>query len=105
MSARSGPESLGAYLEVEDREARRPDRETWLKMARQFWIYRGIAFAGLLLIFLGTAAALTEPRLFGYAIDEAIVPGKWDSLRKLVVLYLLVGCVRVVATIAQSYLF
>ena len=54
------------------------------------------------MLFLATAAALIEPRLFGYAIDEAIVPKQWDFLRALTIIYLLVVCVRASTTIAHD---
>lgn len=64
-----------------------------------------LLIAGLLLIFLGTAAALSEPRLFGYAIDDAILPKDWLLLRNIGIFYLLVVCIRVSSMIAQAYLF
>lgn len=60
---------------------------------------------GLFLILGGTFATLLEPRLFGYAIDDAILPKRWDRLQQLGVVYLLVVMTRVAAVIGQNYLF
>jgi ATP-binding cassette subfamily B protein len=67
--------------------------------------HRGAVWLGVALIGLGTFAALLEPRLFGYAIDEAIVPKRWGRLQQLALLYLAVVFARVGAVVAQSYLF
>src|SRR5690349_19752353 len=45
--------------------------------------HRSATALGVLLIILGTFAALLEPRLFGYAIDDAIVPRDWTRLMQL----------------------
>ena len=60
---------------------------------------------GVAMIGLGTFATLLEPRLFGYAIDEAIVPRDWDRLQQLALIYLIIVIARVGAVIAQGYLF
>src|SRR6185295_10606151 len=57
------------------------------------------------MIVVGTFAVLLEPRLFGYAIDEAIVPRRMTYLYQLAVVYFIMVFVRVAATIAQGYLF
>ena len=98
-------DSLEAYLDVEEREARRLDRSTLWTLSRGFLGYPGLFLGGLVTIAVGTAAGLLEPRLFGYAIDEAIVPHRWDFLQTLMVVYLLLIAIRVIATISQGYLF
>jgi ATP-binding cassette subfamily B protein len=60
---------------------------------------------GSLFVFVGTAAALVEPRLFGYTIDEAIVPKDGNRLAQLTALFLFIIVARVAAMIGQGYLF
>ncbi|OFZ18284.1 MAG: hypothetical protein A2X94_07480 [Bdellovibrionales bacterium GWB1_55_8] len=60
---------------------------------------------GLVLMVATTAAALLEPRLFGFAIDEAIVPRDWSKLRSLSAIYFGVILIRVVSVIGQTYYF
>ena len=60
---------------------------------------------GISVLLVGTGAALIEPRLFGYAVDEAIIPKNWDLLRMLSVLFFSLICIRVAAVIVQGYLF
>ena len=67
--------------------------------------HRALFWGGVVLILMATAAALFEPRLFGYAIDEAVIPKDRDRLRQIAFLFLGVELVRVVATIAQSLIF
>ena len=67
--------------------------------------YRWLVVLGLVLILAGTAAALMESRIFGYAIDEAIVPKNLTALNQIGMVFLLVECVRISATIAHSYVF
>jgi ATP-binding cassette subfamily B protein len=54
---------------------------------------------------ISTAAALVEPRLVGYAIDEAIIPRDAALLTALAALFGLLTVVRAGATIAEAYLF
>jgi len=57
------------------------------------------------LVVIATAAALLEPFLFGYAIDQAIVPRDWVLLKKIGIGFLAVECIRVAAQIGYTYLF
>jgi ATP-binding cassette, subfamily B, multidrug efflux pump len=67
--------------------------------------HRGLFWGGVVLILLATAAALLEPRLFGYAIDEAVIPRDLGRLRWIAIGFLAVEILRVVATISQSLIF
>jgi ATP-binding cassette subfamily B protein len=60
---------------------------------------------GLLFVTIATAATLIEPRLLGYAIDEALVPRDNAKLTTLTAIFLALIVARVAATIAQTYLF
>lgn len=96
---------LDAYLDLEERESRRVGRGTLRRLAREILAQPGPFWGGLAMILLATAGALMEPRLFGYAIDEAIVPRDWGLLRRLSVFFFGAVLLRVGAGIAQAYLF
>jgi ATP-binding cassette subfamily B protein len=99
------PSGLEGYLDVEEREARQIRKGCLKRLSREILHYPAPLAWGCEMIVLGTSAIIIEPRLFGYAIDEAIVPRNWAYLQSLTVIYLLVVCVRASATIAQSYFF
>ncbi|MBU6374465.1 MAG: ABC transporter ATP-binding protein/permease [Bdellovibrionales bacterium] len=65
----------------------------------------GPLWIGILLMFLATGAALLEPRLFGYAIDDAIIPKNESRLFQLTLIYFGVQVLRVLTTIGQGYFF
>jgi ATP-binding cassette subfamily B protein len=96
---------LEAYLDVEERETRTIRSGTLLRLGRRVLVHWVPLSLGLGAIFVGTFAALMEPRLFGYAIDEAIVPHDWARLNQLTLIFFLVICVRIVGMIGQGYLF
>jgi len=75
------------------------------KLLRYLMAYPALLWGGLALILAATAAGLLEPRIFGYAIDEAILPKRLDRLQTMAVAFLFVEVVRFVSTIAQGYLF
>lgn len=60
---------------------------------------------GLGMVVLATIGTLLEPRIFGYAIDEGIVPKDWVRLQQCVVIFFLVVCLRAIGTILQGYAF
>jgi ATP-binding cassette subfamily B protein len=101
----TGTSGLEGYLDVEERESRRIDTGNLRRLAGHILRHRASLAGGLLMVVTGTAAALAEPRLFGFAIDDAIVPGNWPRLRELAIIYLGVICVRGVAAVFQGYLF
>ncbi|HUP55999.1 MAG TPA: ABC transporter ATP-binding protein, partial [Bdellovibrionota bacterium] len=96
---------LEAYLDVEERESRRIEGGTVRKLASYILKSPAPFAAGCGMLLIGTAATLLEPRLFGYAIDEVIVPKQGHQLLPLTLIFLGVIIVRVAAVIAQGYLF
>ncbi|HEX4999861.1 MAG TPA: ABC transporter ATP-binding protein [Terriglobia bacterium] len=97
---------LERYLDGEDSDAQsarggRTARQLFGATLR----HPGALAGGFLFVLMATAAALVEPRLLGYAIDEAIIPRNMARLNTLAALFLLLTVIRVVAMIAQTYLF
>jgi ATP-binding cassette, subfamily B, multidrug efflux pump len=93
------------YLDAEERDAQSLGKDSLRRLSHELFQHPSPFFWGTVMIVVATIAALLEPRLFGYAIDEAIIPKKWEFLRQLTIIYLLVVCVRAATTIAQTYLF
>ncbi len=93
------------YLDVEESESRPTQKRTVLYLLRYILHFKTLVFAGILMILVSTSAILLEPRIFGYAIDEAIIPKRWSYLKQLTLLFFFVECFRVGAMIAQGYLF
>jgi ATP-binding cassette subfamily B protein len=75
------------------------------KLLRYLCAYPALLWGGFFLVLLATAASLLEPRLFGFAIDEAIIPASESRLATLVGVFLGVELIRVLAMIGQSYCF
>lgn len=98
-------QELEGYLDVEERDSRQIRRDNLIRLLKEIFAHPGVFSAGCAVLILATSMALVEPRLFGYAIDEAIVPRRWDDLRNLAIFYLLVVCVRAASTIGHGYLF
>ncbi len=97
--------SLDHEFDSEEQEKQVIQRETLRRLVRSILRHRWLFFWGSLLICAGAGATLTEPWLFGYSIDEAIVPKNWQRLRDLTLIFLAVECVRVGTLIGQGYLF
>ena len=104
-SAPSSMNAMDAYLDAEERESQKIRTDNLGQLIHYILRHRGALVGGAALIGVGTFAALLEPRLFGYAIDEAIVPGKLEFLRGLSIIYLLIISVRAAAVIGHAYLF
>jgi ATP-binding cassette subfamily B multidrug efflux pump len=97
---------LEGYIEQDEAlDSRNVRLGSVARLFRMIGGHRGAMAIGVLTIGIGTFAALLEPRLFGYAIDEAIIPMRWNALVRLGVAYLVIVVVRVAAVIAQGYLF
>src|SRR5258708_7498487 len=96
---------LEAYLDAEEMDARKIEPRNLRKLCREILKYPVPFVSGVLMIFFGTFATLLESRLFGYAIDEAIVPRNSKMLYRLSIVFLLVICTRVSMLIGQSYVF
>jgi ATP-binding cassette subfamily B protein len=99
------PMGLEGYMDVEERESQKIQAGSLKRLNEEILRHLGPFISGNLMILIATAAALAEPRLFGYAIDEAIIPKNWSLLQNLTIIYLLVTCIRTSTTIAQTYLF
>ncbi len=96
---------LEAYLEVEERQQQTIQWTAVGLIAREIWKFKGLLFSGVAALLIGTLATLLEPRLFGIAIDEAIVPRDLTRLTQIGVLFLIAIVFRVAATILQGILF
>ena len=98
-----------AFAEIDDLEEQSGRRvvrgREFRRILKLLRAHPGLLWGGLFLVLLATGAALFEPRIFGYAIDEAILPRDEPRLVRLAVLFLVVECVRMAATIGQGYLF
>ena len=99
------PQDFEAYIDQDEREAKRIQKGNLTRLMKVILRHPVPLFSGLGLIVIGTFATLLEPRLFGYAIDEAIIPKKWEILTRLALFFLFVICVRVASVIGQGYLF
>lgn len=97
---------LSNYLDVEEQQ---PETKIRPRTLRRLIVYisaeKRLLWGGTLLIIAGTAATLGEPRLFGYAIDQAIVPRDLGILKKLGIVFLLIECIRFISVVGQGYLF
>lgn len=100
---------LKAYLDVEEQTPATGAAGIYAQTARKLFgrmfHYKGILAAGTAAVLLATAGTIAEPRIFAYAIDEAILPKDWNLVQKLALLFLCVEVLRVSATIAHQYLF
>jgi len=94
-----------SYLDYEENEIRKIKSNTWWKLLREIFRHRKYLILGVFAILLGTFAALTEPRLFAYVIDEAIVARRGDLLTRFTLIYFCVIVIRMVSTMSQGYLF
>lgn len=99
------PGALDHYIEAEDFRARRPSFEAAKKVMKDLASEKQPFSFGIALVVLGTAASLYEPRLFGRAIDQAIIPKDLDLLAKMTVVYFSLIFIRIVSSIGQQYAF
>jgi ATP-binding cassette subfamily B protein len=93
------------YLDSEETESRKIQRGATRRLILTMSAHGRLLAAGLTVVAIGAGAALVEPRLFGYAIDDAIVPGDWNRLVQLTLLFFVLISIRVSAMIGQAYLF
>ena len=108
---------LEAYLDVEEREALSlrslggvSGRAAWdsgcfRKLLAEMRFYPLPLLGGLGFVLIGTVATLLEPRLFGLAIDKAIIPKNSELLAKMVAGLFILILFRAGLVIFQSYLF
>lgn len=97
--------ALDHYVEAEDFKSKRPSLTVAAKVLRDLAGERVIFILGALLVICGTAATLYEPRLFGLAIDRAILPKDLPLLGRMTVLYFGLVVLRIAAMIGQQYVF
>lgn len=109
ISSSSSVESLNkeleCYLDVEERDQKKVQPQTLRRLFRIMLKHHWVLIFGFVTILFGTTAILLEPRIFGYAIDDAIIPRRWDHLKILGLFFVIVTLVRVGAAIQQGYLF
>jgi ATP-binding cassette subfamily B protein len=88
-----------------DEAGDRPRARTAWRLLGCLGSHRGLLALGSLAVVISTAAALVEPRLFGFAIDEAIMPRDAARLTQLAALFGLLTIVRAGSTVAEAYVF
>jgi ATP-binding cassette subfamily B protein len=103
----SSPNSaaLEAYLDVEEYEQRKVQSSSLVRLIQTVIQHPRLLLSGLAMVFVGTFSVLLEPRIFGYAIDEAIVPKRLNQLYQYGGLFCLVTCIRVLTAVQQGYFF
>ncbi len=97
--------ALDHYVEVEDFRSKRPSMSVVAKLFRDIAYEKKAFAAGLTLVLIGTAVTLYEPRLFGRAIDDAILPKDVPALAKMAAAYFFLVLTRVGCLIGQQYAF
>ncbi len=93
------------HFDFEEAESRMAHPGTARRLFNAMFQHPAILTLGCTLILVGTAAALVEPWLFGFAIDQAIVPKNSARLVQLAMVFLALIIIRVAATIGDAYLF
>lgn len=96
---------LDHYVEAEDFKSKRPSFTVVKKVMADLATEKRTFLFGILLVGVGTCATLYEPRLFGQAIDHAIIPNDMTLLQKMSLLYLGLIISRILAVIGQQYVF
>ncbi|MBY0470266.1 ABC transporter ATP-binding protein/permease [bacterium] len=95
---------VDSYLDKEEGQGKF-HRRTLRRLVGYVLANRYLLAAGIFLILVATAATLLEPRLFGYAIDEALIPQRPLLLKQLVGLFLIIELTRLASVLLHSYLF
>lgn len=97
--------NLESMLDREDLKAQRIDPRTLKKLFAEIVSHRLLFWSGSALMLLATAMVLLEPALFGWIVDDVIVPKRSDVLPMAALAFGAVVLFRVVFMIAQAYLF
>ncbi len=92
-------------LDVEETEQKAFQKHTLSRLLKIVFRHKWPLTVGIFMVVLGTFAVLMEPRIFGYAIDEAIIPKRIDVLRKTALIFFLMTVIRIFAAIKQGYFF
>ncbi|MBC7387558.1 MAG: ABC transporter ATP-binding protein [Cryobacterium sp.] len=98
-------DSLDHYIEAEDFKSKRPSLKVIQQVLMDLAEEKKTFILGGLLVLAGTAATLYEPRLFGRAIDRAIIPRDVSLLGQMAGMYLGLIVCRIIAVIGQQYVF
>ena len=93
------------HVDFEEAESRIDHPRTARRLFRAMFQHPAILGFGCVFIVIGTVAALVEPWLFGFAIDEAIVPKDSSRLAQLAMVFVALIILRVAATVTNAYLF
>src|SRR5689334_7414205 len=91
----SSSADLEEYLDRDDRTQKGVPAGTLRSLVALILKHSFPLCMGIAMVILGTFATLLEPRIYGYAIDEGIVPRRWDRLQFIVVIFLCVTLIRV----------
>lgn len=91
--------------DLDDLEGTDLQKKTLSRLLRIVFKHKRPLLFGIVMVSFGTFAVLLEPRIFGYAIDEAIIPKRLDKLRQTGLILLLVTAVRSFSSIQQSFFF
>lgn len=97
--------ALDHYVEAEDFKSKRPSLTIVVKVLRDLAREKRAFIVGVLLVLFGTIATLYEPRLFGRAIDQAILPKDYSLLARMTLFYFGLIAFRIAAVIGQQYAF
>lgn len=92
-------------LDIEERDKKKLSSSTFFRLFQLILKYRTTALYAVSMILIGTFATLLEPRIFGYAIDEAVVPKRLDLLRWIGLSFVVATCLRIYSASRQAYLF
>ncbi len=96
---------LESHLDIEERERKKVRPHTFMPLLSLMLKHRWPLIMGVTMIVFGTFATLLEPRVLGYAIDEAIIPKRWDLLKSITSFFLFLTIVRTVSASQQGYFF
>lgn len=103
------PSKLHSSLEwdelEEDSGSSRVRIKEFRKLLKYLFAHPGVFTLGFFLVLIATGTALLQPRLFGFTIDEAIIPRDEKKLTRLVFVVFFIECLRLIAVVGQSYCF
>ncbi len=97
--------SLDNYVEKEDFETRKLSGKVLTRLLADLFRERVTLVFGVVLVVVHTLAMLYEPRLFGKAIDRAILPKDMDFILMYAEAYFGLIVIRIITMISKQYLF
>jgi ATP-binding cassette subfamily B multidrug efflux pump len=104
-NVKSAASDRDSSLDVEEAGLNSFQKHTLASLLKIVFRHKWPLCVGIVMVVIGTFAVLMEPRIFGYAIDEAIIPKRLDRLEKTALVFLLATIVRIFAAIKQGYFF